>query len=380
LHLKTVKGQGYSPAAADPIAYHAPKNFMAPKKDAGADDKPKVEAPPITYSQLFGDTIVESARRDRRIVAVTAAMPGGTGLGAFAKEFPARYFDVGICEQHGGAFSSGLSYSGLRPVYAVYSTFCQRAYDQFVHDVCIQENSVIFCLDRAGLVEDGWTHHGVFDIAYMRCVPNVILMAPRDGAEFRRMFAFALEQSTAPVAIRYPRAELPLHLPAAKDAEIEPGKAEVLLEGEDVAVFAYGSMVEVSFQAALKLRQRGVEVTVVNGRFAKPLDVEILRQLSVHHHTLITAEEHALMGGFGSAVLEALGDQGIIYDRTVRLGIPDRFITYGNRKLLLRECGLDVDGVEAAIENALDAPRRAPERVRALPDAELLPRPSRSGR
>ncbi len=362
LHVKSVKGHGYEPASADPVKYHALKNFMAAAKDvesrpaAPPEPAPAPAAPkPAPYSKVFVRTMIDAARKDRRIVGITAAMPGGTGLVEFAKEFPDRYFDVGIAEQHGCAFSSGLAYSGLRPVYAVYSTFCQRAYDQFVHDVCIQENSVIFCLDRGGLVEDGWTHHGVFDIAYMRCIPNVILMAPRDANEFERMFTLALDQSTRPVAIRYPKANAPTDLPPATDHDLELGRGEVLLEGEEVAIVAYGAMVESSFQAAINLRERGVRATVVNARFAKPFDADLLAQLAESHHSLVTVEEHVLAGGFGSIVLETCADHGLQFRRITRLGVPDRFVTFGKREFLLKECGLDVPSIEEAVESALAA-------------------------
>jgi 1-deoxy-D-xylulose-5-phosphate synthase len=365
LHLHTVKGHGYDPASENPIKYHALKNFL-PEREKAADEKVTAPAPRTTeplsrsteparpapkpkprpgYSAVFAEAIVDAARRDRRVAAITAAMPGGTGLTAFKEEFPERYFDVGIAEQHGGAFASGLAYGGLRPVFAVYSTFCQRAYDQFVHDTCIQENSVIFCLDRAGIAgEDGWTHHGMFDIAYMRCIPNVILMAPRDGEEFLRMFQFALDQTQKPVAIRYPKSQVPL-LPTSRDPVLRLGRAEILRRGEGVVLHAYGAMVERAYEAAVVLDTQGVSVTVVNARFAKPLDVEMLRSLAKDHRALVTLEEHTLMGGFGSAVTEALADEQISFERIVRLGIPDAFQTFGPRDQLLKNHGLDVEGI-----------------------------------
>lgn len=379
LHLLTVKGQGYSPASRDPIKYHALKNFKKSGAEKKASEVATAGTPPpkpAPYSKVFADTIIEAARKDRRIVGITAAMPGGTGLAHFAKEFPDRYYDVGIAEQHGCAFSSGLAYSGLRPVYAVYSTFCQRAYDQFVHDVCIQENSVIFCLDRGGLVEDGWTHHGVFDIAFMRCIPGVILMAPRDGDELKRMFAFAVDQTTRPVAIRYPRSDAPTDLPRPADGgEIRLGRGEILLDGEDVALVAYGSMVEMCYRAALNLRSRGMNVTVVNARFAKPLDVELIRRLGENHRCLITAEEHALQGGFGSMLLEVSSDEEIRFDRILRLGVPDRFISFGKRDFLLRECGLDAASIEEITARACEslAGGRRKLAPRLLEDDRIVP-------
>ncbi len=370
LHAHTVKGHGYDPASKDPIKYHAPKGFKPEAKPAAPPKAAPAPAPTPakkvpSYTDIFKEVLHDVARKDRRIAAITAAMSGGTGLTDFALEFPGRYFDVGIAEQHGCAFASGLAYAGLRPVYAVYSTFCQRCYDQFVHDTCIQENSVIFCLDRAGLVgEDGWTHHGVFDIAYMRCIPGVILMAPRDGDELKRMFLFAVDQKDRPVGLRYPRANVP-SLPASEDPEIQLGKGEKLLEGEGVALFAYGSMVDECYRASAELRSRGIEPTVVNARFAKPLDVDLLRQLARNHHTLVTVEEATLAGSFGSAVVEALTDQEIRFNRVQRLGVPDRFITFGSRALLLRECGLDAAGIVEAVESILESRENSPVSPRA---------------
>ncbi len=357
LHLHSVKGCGYDPATNDPVKYHALKGFL--KKDTVGDKsdetdktdktvKPETAAPPkprqVMYSDVFAETLIEAARKDRRLVAITAGMPGGTGLTAFAKEFPERYFDVGIAEQHGAAVSSGMAYGGLKAVFAVYSTFCQRAYDQFVHDVCIQENPVILCLDRAGLVEDGWTHHGVFDIAYMRCIPNCILMAPRDAEEYVRMFQLALEQTDKCVAIRYPKAAVP-KLPSSREPQLVLGKAETLRQGEGVAILAYGAMVELAYQAASELEQGGVDVTVVNARFAKPFDTDLLCRLAPRHHSLITIEEHALAGGFGSAVLEHIADLNLSFSRVVRMGVPDHFQNIGAREHLLQDCGLTVENI-----------------------------------
>jgi 1-deoxy-D-xylulose-5-phosphate synthase len=327
----------------------------------------------MTYTDLFRETLGGMARKDRRIAAVTAAMPGGTGLVEFAKEFPERYFDVGIAEQHGAALASGLACGGIRPVFAVYSTFCQRAYDQVIHDICIQENSVVLCLDRAGLVgEDGWTHHGVFDIAYLRAVPNCLLMAPRDGEEFVRMLQLAVDQTSLAVAIRYPKANVPT-LPPARDRVLRPGRAEILREGHGVALHAYGSMVAEAWRAATILEEEGIDVTVVNARFAKPLDGDVLRDLAETHETLITLEEHALPGGFGSAVLEKLSDEGISYSQVIRLGIPDRFQTFGARSRLLSDCGLDSESIAARVRQ-LAAPR---SRLRG--QAAVLGNPGKKG-
>jgi 1-deoxy-D-xylulose-5-phosphate synthase len=352
LHLDTKKGQGFEAAEADPIKYHALKDFL-PKEPAKEEEALNNGAPAPKkrpgYSGVFKEAIVELGRKDRRICTITAGMPDGTGLLKFAEEFPDRYFDVGICEQHGAGFGSGLAFGGLRPVFAVYSTFAQRAYDQLIHDVCIQENSVIFCLDRAGLTgEDGWTHHGVFDISFMRCVPGMVLMAPRDGKELEEMLQLAVDQTTTPVAIRYPKATAP-ELPVARTQDLKIGKAEVLAEGEGVALFAYGSMVESAWSALEQLAENGIQATLVNARFAKPLDVDLLKTLAENHHTLVTLEEHVLMGGFGSGVTEALVDEGIHYDRVLRLGVPDEFITFGPRTQLLQDCGLSPEAIAERI-------------------------------
>jgi 1-deoxy-D-xylulose-5-phosphate synthase len=374
LHLLTVKGHGYAPACQDPTKYHASKNFkVAPK---GVAAKPVSVKKVPSYTEVFGETILAAARKDRRICAITAAMSGGTGLTDFALDFPDRYFDVGIAEQHGAGFASGLACSGLRPVFAVYSTFLQRCYDQVLHDVCIQENSVIFCLDRAGLVgEDGWTHHGVFDISMLRAIPNTILMAPRDGEEMRRMFLLALDQTKLAVAIRYPKSSLP-DLPPSEDPEIRIGRGEVLVEGGGVALFAYGSMVEESYKAAIALRSRGIEPTVVNARFAKPIDVDLLRRLAGRHHTLVTLEEGVLAGGLGSGVLEEISTNGLRFEKVLRIGIPDRFITFGSRAQLLRECGMDAASIAEAVEAALEARSDSGMEPGVLPPQS--PRPSRA--
>ena len=387
LHAMTVKGHGYMPASSDPVKYHALKNFMPAGVPTEPAPQPTVAAKPKppAYTKVFTDTLIETARKDERICAITAGMSGGTGLIHFNKEFPDRFFDVGIAEQHGCAFSSGLALSGRRPVFAVYSTFCQRAYDQFVHDVCIQEKSVIFALDRAGLPgEDGWTHHGAFDISFMRCIPNVILIAPRDGDEFQRMFQFCIDQTINPIAIRYPKANVPDDLPEVRpeDLEIVLGKGEVLVKGEDLVLFAYGAMVDHAHKASLVLKERGHNVTVVNARFAKPVDDGLLRELSQTHSALITIEEHALSGGFGSAVVEACVDGDISFQKILRLGVPDEFITFGSRAQLLKLVGLDVDSIVASAEKTLEslskgAPRfvasESTERADFLPAGKSTP-------
>jgi 1-deoxy-D-xylulose-5-phosphate synthase len=368
VHAHTEKGHGYAPALRDPVKYHALKNFLAKDTETAAprvaeDKKEAATAKPSTsptYSDVFRKTMADLARRDRRVAAITAGMAGGTGLSEFAQEFPDRFFDVGIAEQHGAALAAGLTEGGMRPIFAVYSTFCQRAYDQFVHDVCLQAIPAIFCLDRGGLAgEDGWTHHGVLDIAYMRCVPNCVLMAPRDGEEFVRMLQYAVDQKDAAVAIRYPKANVP-DLPPSQDRSLEPGKSELLLDGDRIALFAYGSMVEEAYRVALDLREQGIRVSVVNARWAKPIDVAMLRRLAEKHDTLVTLEEHNLSGGFGSAVAEAIVDNGIRFRCVRRIGIPDRFVSFGSRAELMAECGIDGPGIRSLVVSlAADAATRS---------------------
>ena len=357
LHLDTKKGQGFEAAEADPIKYHALKGFLPKKTEKDAPENAGNVKKRPGYSAIFKEAIVELGLKDSRVCTITAGMPDGTGLLKFAEQFPDRYFDVGICEQHGAGFGSGLAFGGLRPVYAVYSTFCQRAYDQVIHDVCIQENSVVFCLDRAGLTgEDGWTHHGVFDIAFMRCVPGMVLMAPRDAEELEVMLQLAIDQTTTPITIRYPKATVP-EFPSIIRQELRLGKAERMVEGEGVALFAYGSMVEHAWQALDELSKNGINATLVNARFTKPLDVEMLKSLAENHHTLVTIEEHVLMGGFGSAVAEAVTDANLDFTRVLRLGIPDEFITFGPRERLLEDCGLDPASITRRILEECSEPQ-----------------------
>jgi len=263
----------------------------------------------ISYTKVFGDTLIELAKADFKIVGITAAMPDGTGIASFGNKFPDRFYDVGICEQHAIGLANGLSAIGLKPVVAIYSTFLQRAYDQVFHDICLQRNGVVFALDRAGIVgNDGPTHNGVFDIAYLRNLPDIILMSPKDGNELKSMLKVALDSGKA-VAIRYPRDDIPDEKLNPQYKTFEIGKAEVLREGTDGALLAYGAMVYPCLQAAEKLSEKGTEVTVVNARFAKPLDKELILELVRNHKLLVTVEDHVLMGGFGSAVLELVSDE-----------------------------------------------------------------------
>lgn len=342
LHVITEKGRGFEPACQNPTQYHSAGKFeMCDGKIKQNINEPKK----ISYTKVFGDTLIELAKADFKIVGITAAMPDGTGIASFGNKFPDRFYDVGICEQHAIGLANGLSAIGLKPVVAIYSTFLQRAYDQVFHDICLQRNGVVFALDRAGIVgNDGPTHNGVFDIAYLRNLPDIILMSPKDGNELKSMLKVALDSGKA-VAIRYPRDDTPDEKLNPQYKTFEIGKAEVLREGTDGALLAYGAMVYPCLQAAEKLSEKGTEVTVVNARFAKPLDKELILELVRNHKLLVTVEDHVLMGGFGSAVLELVSDEREDSSKIVRMGIPDRFIEHGPRNLILKNLGLDKDGI-----------------------------------
>jgi 1-deoxy-D-xylulose-5-phosphate synthase len=300
--------------------------------------------------------MVEEARRDRRVVGITAAMNSGTGLNILQVAEPDHYFDVGIAEQQAVLFASGLALAGSRPVAAIYSTFLQRAFDQIVHDVCLQNLPVTFCMDRAGLVgDDGPTHHGVFDIAYLRPLPNITLMAPRDEAMLRRMLRTAL-QLDGPSALRYPRGNA-LGVPIPDVIEpLEVGTGEILREGDRVAIVGYGTGVQLALGAADLLAEHGLDVTVADARFAKPLDVPLLAELAADHDLLVTVEEGVLAGGFGTGVMEALSEGGAL-PRILRVGLPDRFVTHGAPKLLHEEVGYTPAALAERIEAAVHDPR-----------------------
>jgi 1-deoxy-D-xylulose-5-phosphate synthase len=309
----------------------------------------------LAYTNVFSDALVELAATNNKIVAITAAMPDGAGLSTFKRRFPDRYYDVGICEQHGIGLASGLAATGLKPVAAIYSTFLQRAYDQVFHDVCLQrqENGVVFALDRAGIVgSDGPTHNGVFDIAYLRHLPGIILMAPKDGSELKAMLKFAVE-SDSPVAIRYPRENIPDERINSTTKPLHMGEAEVLREGHDGAIIAYGAMVYPSMEAAKRLSEQGIEVAVINARFAKPLDKTTILNAVKEYPVVLTVEDHCLLGGFGSAVLELVSDCGEETKKIVRLGIPDRFIEHGPRDTMLKILGLDAEGIARKLSSTL---------------------------
>jgi 1-deoxy-D-xylulose-5-phosphate synthase len=338
LHVITRKGHGYKLAEDDPIAYHGPGKFNPVeglKKSSGG-------AP--TYSQVFGSWLCDMAASEPRLVAVTPAMREGSGMVEYSERFPERYFDVGIAEQHAVTFAAGLACEGLRPVLAIYSTFLQRGYDQLIHDVAIQNLPVLFALDRGGLVGgDGATHNGAFDYAYLRTVPNLIIMAPSDAEECRQMLTTGVGIN-GPCAVRYPRGAAPGIL--SKELKTIPvGKAEVRRQGKGVAILAFGAMLKPALEAGDAL-----DATVVNMRFVKPLDVDLLKRIADSHHLIVTVEEHQIMGGAGSAVCEALSRSS---KKVVVLGLPDRFIDHGDPGKLLASVGLDGEGIRASIQKAM---------------------------
>ncbi|MFH1350500.1 MAG: 1-deoxy-D-xylulose-5-phosphate synthase [Pseudomonadota bacterium] len=339
VHVMTVKGKGYEPAEKDPCHYHGVGCF-----EISTGSPAKASANPPTYTEVFGDTMVDLGEKEKRLFAITAAMPEGTGLNKFAETFPERFLDVGIAEQHAVTFAAGLATEGLRPVVAIYSTFLQRAYDQIIHDVCLPNLPVIFCLDRGGLVgEDGPTHHGHFDITYLRSLPNMILMAPRDENELRHMLFTALRQS-GPVAIRYPRGAalgVPLD-PEYKEMPI--GRSELLKQGKDLLIIALGSMVAPSMEAANLLEEEGLSAGVVDCRFVKPLDKRLVEYAKAVGRVLVV-EENIRQGGLGGAVLELFSDTNVLDIRVKRLGLPDKFIEHGPISLLREKYGLDKSGI-----------------------------------
>ena len=344
LHVVTKKGQGYKLAEADPVLYHGVSRF---EPDAGIVGK-KVGGKPA-YTQVFGDWLCDMAAQDARLVGITPAMCEGSGMVRFAREFPERYFDVGIAEQHAVTFAAGLACEGMKPVVAIYSTFLQRGYDQLIHDVAIQNLPVVFALDRAGLVgADGATHNGAFDIAYLRCIPNLTVMAPADENECRQMLYTAFQLAT-PTAVRYPRGTGP-GVEVRKEWQALPlGRGELRRRGARVAILAFGSMLKPALEAGEEL-----DATVANMRFVKPLDEELVKQLAREHELLVTVEEGAVMGGAGSAVAECLAAAQELRP-LLQLGLPDHFVDHGDSGVLLAEIGLDKHGLVAAIKARLEA-------------------------
>ena len=359
VHIATVKGKGFAPAEEGGLEgmerWHAAKPGSI-VSGAAVPSKPASSTAPPQYTQVFGEAMVREVKRDPRVVGITAAMNSGTGLSILQQAEPDHYFDVGIAEQQAVLFAAGLSLEGAKPVCAIYSTFLQRAYDQIVHDVCLQKLNVVFAMDRAGLVgDDGPTHHGAFDIAYLRCLPNIVLMAPRDEAMLTRMLRTALTYDAGPIALRYPRGEgVGVPLPRAVKP-IAIGRGEVLREGDRVALVGYGSGVQKALEAADLLSEGGLDVTVADARFAKPLDENLLSSLAAEHDLLVTVEEGVLAGGFGSAVWECLNDAGGHVPRILRIGLPDRYVAHGKPALLHAEVGFTGRAIAQRIEAAIAA-------------------------
>jgi 1-deoxy-D-xylulose-5-phosphate synthase len=366
VHCATVKGKGFAPAEEGGLEGMEKWHAAKPKSISGgvpaqAASRPASAKPvPPAYTQVFGEALVRESRRDDRVIGITAAMNSGTGLNILQNELPDRYYDVGIAEQQAILFASGLALQGCKPVAAIYSTFLQRAYDQIVHDVCLQKLNVVFAMDRAGLVgDDGPTHHGAYDIAYMRCLPNMVLMAPRNEAMLVHMLHTALRHDAGPVALRYPRGQgtgAPL---PARPEQIEIGTGEILEEASPehgeavrVALLGYGTGVGKALEAAAILRESGIAVTVADARFAKPIDAGLAAQLAAEHELLVTVEEGVLAGGFGSAVWETLSDSGLA-PRILRVGLPDRFVTHGSPALLHEEVGFTGERIAERVQAAV---------------------------
>jgi 1-deoxy-D-xylulose-5-phosphate synthase len=340
VHVRTIKGKGYPPAEKDPVKFHGVTPFHV------LTGKPKKEKGPIpTYTDVFARALIRVAKENPKVVGITAAMGSGTGIDKLSLEIPGRSYDVGIAEQHAVTFAAGMATEGWIPVVAIYSTFLQRGYDEIVHDVCLQNLHVVFALDRGGLVgADGPTHHGVFDFAYMRSIPNLVIMAPKDENELQHMLKTAVEHK-GPVSLRYPRGEgwgIPMD---EKPRALEIGRGELLRAGTDVALVAIGHTVLPALQAAEELARLGIEAAVVNARFVKPLDKDLLREVIAQVPNVITVEDHALAGGFGSAILEFLADEDIRQVRVRRLGVPDRFIPHGTQDELRKLCGFDRESI-----------------------------------
>ena len=415
LHVLTLKGKGYRPAEQDPERFHKVEPFdvrTGHSKAAGSRFKVQgSKQSPATFTEAFGEELVRLAETNERIIAITAAMPEGTGVATFGNRFPQRYFDVGMAEQHGLGLAAGLARAGQRPVVAMYSTFLQRAFDQIMHELCLQNLPVVLAIDRGGLVgEDGPTHHGAFDLTYLRPLPNLVVMSPKDPDELRAMLRWALArpgseidpasqapalaggagrrdvapegrtcgtpglpgglhgragEARGPVAIRYPRGGIAGEL-VGKCARIVLGKAELLRPGDDLAILALGSLVYPALEVAARLRRDGIEAAVVNARFAKPLDRALLRQLATQTGALVTLEEGQVAGGFGSAVSEALEAMGLHAVPLHRIGLPDRFLEHGKRAELLTLYQLDADGLTQRIATWFNALKASADEIRLL--------------
>ena len=342
VHVVTKKGKGYLPAEEDPVKFYSVSGQFDVK--TGKSLRPTSATP--KYTDVFSRTLIEEAKQDSRIIGVTAAMLGGTGLDKFSEAFPDRCFDIGLAEQCAVTFAAGLATEGLKPVVAIYSTFLQRGYDQVLHDVCIQNLPVVFALDRAGIVgADGPTHHGVFDIAYLRSIPNIVSMAPKDENELQHMLKTALTYEIGPIALRYPRGTGIGTKLASEPMPLPIGKAEICREGDDLLIVALGNRVYPALEAAQTLSETGVETTVVNARFIKPLDTTLIADLAKQIGKIITVEDGVLMGGFGSAILETLAAESVTDVRVTSLGVPDRFVEHGDVNTLYDRYGYDTEAI-----------------------------------
>jgi len=358
VHVITKKGKGYPPAEMNPARFHSVAPFVV---ETGEPRKDQIKNPP-TYTEVFGDTLCQLAKENRRLIAITAAMQSGTGLEQFSKEFPDRFYDIGIAEQHAVTFAAGLALEGMKPVVAIYSTFLQRAYDQVLQDVCLQNLPVVFALDRGGIVgEDGPTHHGLFDFSYLRHIPNLVIMVPKDEDEFQHMIKTAVE-CPLPVAFRYPRGKGEGVKRSDILKSIDIGKGEVLRKGDDVLILAIGSTVYPSLRAAERLAQVGINPAVINSRFLKPLDGDLLCDWAKRIGKVLTVEENVLLGGFGSAVLELFQERGLFSIRVKRLGIPDLFVEHGPQPLLRAKYGIDENGILGAVQEMVGEEKSSPTR------------------
>lgn len=352
LHVITKKGKGYLPAATDPMRGHAVKaakpRFLEKVEGAGESAARKDKVPSESYTKIFTKSLLKLASRDPRVVAITAAMPDGTGLLEFEKEFPNRFFDVGIAEQHAVTFAGALAKGGLKPVCAIYSTFMQRALDQVIHDVALQGLNVVFCMDRAGHVgEDGASHQGLFDMAFLSPVPGAVIAAPRDQAEMDQMLELGVNYDR-PFFIRYPRADVPLHDPEEIES-FEIGEGKLIQGGKEIAILTFGHTVTLALEVALRLKEAGLSPAVANMRFIKPLDKKLLRELAGFCSTFITLEEHVLAGGFGSQVLSAVADENLDHVKVKRFGLPDGFFEHGAREKVLERLGFDAGNITRVI-------------------------------
>jgi 1-deoxy-D-xylulose-5-phosphate synthase len=341
VHVLTKKGKGYLPAEMNPARFHSVPPFII---ETGEPYKAQKQNPP-TYTDVFGETLCQLGKEDKRLIAITAAMQSGTGLERFSQEFPDRFYDIGIAEQHAVTFAAGLALEGMKPIVAIYSTFLQRAYDQVLQDVCLQNLPVVFALDRGGIVgEDGPTHHGLFDFSYLRHIPNLVIMVPKDEDEFQHMIKTAIE-CPMPVAFRYPRGKGEGVNRSTPLKSIDIGKGEISRRGDDILIIAIGSTVRPSLRAAERLEAAGIHAAVINSRFLKPLDKELLCDWAKRIGKILTVEENVLLGGFGSAVLELLQEEGLFPAQMRRLGIPDLFVEHGSQSLLRAKYGIDEDGI-----------------------------------